>query len=410
MFRKVIRLLKSWIIYVVLLIFCGLINRIKPGYASSISFYIVLFTPLVSLLHVWFSFVVFKLVHEVDKRQVSKGDEIVYKIKLINPTAILLAPFSLHYIGSEQLFREAKDEIDTQIIVTERKRVVLRKHLKCAYRGNYTIGVDKIVLRDFFNFYRFSYTEIEQHKILVYPKLRELKSRILRQVVNESNESVISNDAESQSVFTDIRKYIPGDPLNRIHWKLSAKAGEFMSKDYSGQMTNNTKVFLDTYNLDLDDESCIIYEDYLVEGCVSVVHFLLENRVNTQLFYEHFGIVKVEGRSSNDFPKFYEELAGLSFFRERHLIETLNHILQIEQDSCHVIVMTQQINLQLAELLIKLKYRNFEISVIVCDHKSLDLKGVDSFSDHKSQFMLTTSKIPIYFMQHDESSTRLGVS
>ena len=35
---------------------------------------------------------------------------------------------------------------------------------------------------------------------------------------------------------------------------------------------------------------------------------------------------------------------------------------------------------------------------------------IDGIGDHKSRFMLTTSNIPIYYMQHDESSTKLGVS
>jgi hypothetical protein len=296
----------------------------------------------------------FKLVHEVDQRHVSKGDDIVYKIKLINPTAILFAPLTLHYTGSERLFKEAKNETDHKIIISERKRVVIRKHLHCSFRGNYYIGVDKIEITDFFGFYKFQYTEVEQHKILVYPKLRELKSHVLRNVVNESNESVISNDMQSQSVFTDIRPYIPGDSLNRIHWNLTAKTGEFMTKDYSGQMTNMTMVFLDSYSLGLDVESSIVYEDYMVEGCVSLMHFLLENRIHTKLFYDHFGTKKIEGQSSSDFPKFYDSLAELSFYKEENFIQMIDKVLQVEQDSCHIIIMTQIINLRLAEKLIRL--------------------------------------------------------
>lgn len=410
MFRKVILLLKSWIIYVVLLVAAGILNRVKPGYISSISFYIILFTPIVSLIHVAFSYFVFKLTHDVSKRHVSKGDIIEYKIKLINPSAFLLAPFALHYIASERLFKEAKNEIDKQIIVAERSNVIIRKQLTCGYRGNYEIGVDKVVIKDFFKFYKFTYDEIEQHKILVYPKLRELKSNLLRNVVNESNESIVSNTSQNQSVFTDIREYIPGDSFNKIHWKLSAKAGKFMTKDFSGQMTNKTKVFLDTYSLGLSDEKRIVYEDYMVEGCVSIMHFLLENRIHSYLYYEHYGINKLEGRNSNDFPKFYDELAGISFYKEERFIETINNVLKIESDTCHIVIMTQKIDPQLAEQLIKLKFQNYEVSVIVCDTKTLDIEELGGVGDHKSRFMLITSNIPIYYMQHDESSTKLGVS
>jgi len=406
----VIHLLKSWVIYGVLLITAGFFNRNQPGYISSLSFYIILFTPLVNLLHVFFSLISFRLVHGVDKREVSKGEEIVYKMKLINPTSILLAPFSLHYISGERLFLELKEEDQQRIIVSEHKRITIRKKLICAYRGIYPLGVDYIVIRDYFNFFRFTYRDVEQHKILVYPKLRELKSNLLKNVMNENNESVISFDSSSQSVFSDVRGYIPGDSLNRIHWKLSAKAGDFITKVYYGQVTNRTKVILDTCHLNLEEEDEIVYEDYMVEGCVSVVHFLLENRVHTDLFYEGFGLHKIEGENSQDFSKFYNDMARLSFYKRDLLIDVIDKVVKMDQEVSHLIVMTQRITIALAEKLIRLKYRNYEISLVVCDVKALDVSAVKGYGDNKAHFMITTSNIPVYLMQHDESSTRLGVA
>jgi hypothetical protein len=78
------------------------------------------------------------------------------------------------------------------VIIGEQRRVVIKKSLKCSYRGTYSIGVDKIVIRDFLNFFEFTYGVDEQHKILVYPKLRELKSNLLKNAVNESSESIVS--------------------------------------------------------------------------------------------------------------------------------------------------------------------------------------------------------------------------
>lgn len=402
-------LFRAWFSYFFLLIGFGVLNRIRPGMISSLGFFVVLFIPVVSLMHMIYTYTFFKLIHDVDRREVGKGEVITYTIKLVNPSVLMFAPFYLHFTASDRLFLSLKDEERHQIIVGEQKRVVIKKSLNCSYRGNYMVGVDKIIIKDFLNFFKFTYTVDEQHKILVYPKLRELKSNLLKNVVNESNESVISNNAQSESVFSDIREYVPGDPLNRIHWKLTAKAGKWLTKDMSGQMTNKSKVFLDTYHLGLTEEDKIVFEDYLVEGCVSILHFLLENRVHTELYYEHFGVKHLEGYSQTEFPGMYDALAHLSFYHERKLVETLENVFMHEQDSCHLIVMTQQINMELASVLIRLKYRNFEISLITCDTFNLEIENMSSYHDHQSQLMLLTSKIPIYFMQHDESSTRLGV-
>lgn len=403
-------MLRTWIIYGILLVGSAIYNRLYPGYISSLSFYIIFFVPVISLIHMVTSYFVFVLSHRLDKNQVAKGEKITYTIKLINPTFILLVPYALHYVASDRLFVEAKDDDKKPIIINPRSLITLRKELTCHYRGTYSIGVDKIILRDFFGFFRISYSEIEQHKILVYPKLRELKSNLLKNVINESSESVISNDTQNMSVFTDVRDYQPGDPLNRIHWKLTAKAGNFISKDYSGQMTNKTKVFLDTFSLNLDEEDTIIFEDYLVEGCVSLIHFLLENRIHTNLYFEKFGVNAFEGLSSNDFPKFYDELAKLSFYRDNKFAQSINETLMIERDTCHIVVITQNMTNALLETLIKLKNRNFEVSVIVCDLKALGVSSITGYGEHSVQYRLATAKIPVYFMQHNENSTVLGVS
>ncbi len=393
-----------------MLILSGVFNRLYPGYISSLTFYVILFIPLVSGAHLLLSYFTFFLSHRLDKYEVSKGEKITYTIKLFNPTVLLFVPYSLHYISSDRLFLEAKDDEDKSIIIYPRGRVTFKKELTCQYRGNYSIGVDRIIMKDFFGFFKLTYHELEQHKILVFPKLRELKSNLLKNVINESSESVVSNDTQNMSVFADIRDYQPGDPLNRIHWKLTAKSGKFISKDYSGQMTNKTKVFLDTYSLKLDEENAIVFEDFLVEGCVALIHFLLENRVQTSFYYEKFGIHSLEGSSNNDFPKFYDELAKLSFYREDHYVDTIDEILRKDRDTCHLVIMTQHMTNHLSESLVKLKNRNYEISVIVCDPKALSIEGLETVGNQQVQFRLATSRIPIYYMLHNENSTILGVS
>lgn len=403
-------MLRAWIIYGVVFVFTALLNRIHPGYISGLSFYIILMVPIISLIHVSITYSAFKLIHKVDRREVSKGDKIVYNIKLINTIGLLMAPFSLHFFASDRLFGDTKFEEDKKIIVEGKRQVTLRKSLVCNYRGNYAVGVDCITITDYFGLFKLKYRGIEQHKILVYPKLRELKSNLLRNVINESSESIVSMDAANQSVFSDIREFQPGDPLNRIHWKLSAKQNTLLSKEYSGQMTNKTVVLLDTYNLGLGMENGIIYEDYLVEGCVSLIHFLLESRVHTTLYYKKLELKVLEGNTSSDFSKYYDDLARLTFHSKDNFVELVSSIVRMEQESCHFVIMTHKLSSDLVDILVRLKYMNFEISVIIIDLKYIELKELEKFVDNQSMFVLTSSGIPVYYLQHGETTTRLEVS
>lgn len=143
-------MLRSWIIYVVMLILSAVFNRLYPGYISSLTFYVILFVPFVSGAHLLLSHFTFFLSHKLDKNEVSKGEKITYTIKLFNPTVLLFVPYSLHYVSSDRLFVEAKDDEKKSIIIYPRGRVTFRKELTCQYRGNYSIGVDKIIMKDFF--------------------------------------------------------------------------------------------------------------------------------------------------------------------------------------------------------------------------------------------------------------------
>ena len=46
----------------------------------------------------------------------------------------------------------------------------------------------------------------------------------------------------TSSEVRDIREYIPGDKLNAIHWKLSAKAGELMVKEYESMSAEHFQI------------------------------------------------------------------------------------------------------------------------------------------------------------------------
>ncbi len=403
-------MVKGWIIYAIALIATAYYNRIEPGSISSILFYSVLMIPVMSFIHVLLTYYMFKVSHTISQRQVSKGDAITYRIKLVNNSGLLFAPMSIHFGGTHALFQEVRGEEGIFHIVAPRSEVVIEKSMQCHYRGNYPLGVDKVIIKDYFGFFRLTYRDIEQFTILVYPKLRELESQIMRSVANESDESVMAVANENQSIFSGVRDYIPGDPLNRIHYKLSAKKGDWLTKEYQGQVTHKTRIFLDTFMYHLNDEQRVVYEDYMVEACVSVVHHLLLNHVDTHLYYHRFEPCHVFGRSDSDFPDFFDRLARLSFEHEHRLLKQIQRVLELEKDTSHLMIFTQEINPALVEMLTRIQYQDYEISVVVADYRQLEIPELETLVEASSRLKLSALRIPIYHVIHDEVTTRLEVS
>ena len=366
--------------------------------------------PIINLIHLGFTYIVFRLKHDIDQRLVSKGDVVTYQLSLHNFTPFILAPMSIHYLYSKELFHIDEEDKKNWIVLYPNSQYAIYKKLTCFYRGNYSVGVEYIKMQDFFGFFSIVYKDIEEHKILVYPNLREFHSDIMRQVMSETAETIIGHDFGSSTVFTDVREYRPGDALNRIHWKLSAKKNTWISKEYMGHVTNTTYLFLDTYDLGLSSDLRIIYEDYMVEACISLVYYLLNDRVRLKLYYEYHGIHNIEGKEMASFSPFYDAFAHMNFYHENNYFDMIHQVMIQEKESSHLIFATQQIKSQFVDLLLQLKSQNFEITVVLIHTSSVHIEELKKATDEGLMIVLNSSNIPIYYFQMDDGTVRLEVS
>ncbi len=80
-------------------------------------------------------------------------------------------------------------------------------------------------------------------EVIVYPEITEIDRRI-PEMVNEWYESSQSRSGKGEE-FSTIREFRYGDDWRRIHWKASAKAAQFMVKEYAAYEPKKLTVILD---------------------------------------------------------------------------------------------------------------------------------------------------------------------
>ena len=95
----------------------------------------------------------------------------------------------------------------------------------------------------------------------------------------ESDEYSKTQKGDDPSEIFDIRDYVEGDKLNRIHWKLSAKQDKTMVKDYSLPIANSIVLMIDLAKADGKADELTLF-DSVVETAASVSEYLLENDIN----------------------------------------------------------------------------------------------------------------------------------
>ncbi len=126
-----------------------------------------------------------------------------------------------------------------------RGRKTVYYQLQCNRRGYYQIGPLVLETGDVFGLHRRYRVATEPHFLLVYPQVQPLAGFDLasRRPIGEVKMSY--RLFEDPTRMAGVRRYESGDPLNRIHWRATARTGELHSKIYEPSTVAGITVVLD---------------------------------------------------------------------------------------------------------------------------------------------------------------------
>lgn len=356
---------KNRILYFLLLMLIIIYNIIISDYISVLMLYVLLFIPIISLLHIVLSYVSIKYNHYIDQKNVVKGDMINYTIEIINNNRLLLyCPMNI-YLSHEKLLVNKEFESDFFVLFPrETKKFKIPIH--CKYRGNYNIGVSTIVIMDYFGLIKIKYKNIKNIKVLVYPNIEILNYFPVKSIEYEDIQLFNHNIFGEKTNIHDIRSYQKGDPLKLIHWKLSAKKGELLVKDFSSNNHKKVCILIDCKRLTKNEDENIIIEDLLIESVVAIIYYLLSKRESVQLIYELDQLVDKQAINIESWDIIYEDLARLSFIGNRSIEELLdiNYNKLITNQCSTVVIATSELTEQLYISTLKLKRQGYDVHIM----------------------------------------------
>jgi uncharacterized protein (DUF58 family) len=192
--------------------------------------------------------------------------------------------------------------------------------LVCKYRGEYEVGVEKLVITDFFGIFRFSYPLPTTIAAIVKPRIVHLD--VLRDVpeLEVFLQSYVRQDPSEPDLT--VRAYIPGDQLKKIHWKATAKSGELKVRDEVGTLKQKVLVLADFERTAKEMSVYLPLENQILEQTIALLYYFVRQNIPAELV---FAGKKPESRKLDSLPQFnqlYEELAALHF-REDNRFSTL---------------------------------------------------------------------------------------
>lgn len=123
-----------------------------------------------------------------------------------------------------------------------------------------------------------------QLETLVYPALQKMELPKTFPSGDGAGKLIRSSGSEIGS----IREFKPGDPLNSIHWKTTAKTGEFRTKEFTAEGSKKISIFLNIKDNQTGETIPLPELERRVSETASLIFHLIQRGDYVQLHSEDF--------------------------------------------------------------------------------------------------------------------------
>ncbi len=272
----------------------------------------------------------------------------------------------------------------------------------CTRRGRFRLGPATLVSGDPFGIVRLSRKVPSTSEILVYPQAFDLPDFKLPGADLPGGQATRARTFNVSPNVATVREYAPGDSMNRIHWRSTARTGRLMVKDFELDPSADVYLVLDMQERavvrdtrapartpEVDERTLGPWwarrpasrqetvatldstEEYAVAATASLARTLLgQNRVVGLVAWgQHREVVPAE-REGRQLFKILEALAVLRAHSPRSLAEVLVAESARFGRNCSLVIVTSSLDERWVGALQQLLYRGVRAVVVFVDPQS----------------------------------------
>ncbi|MCL2402011.1 MAG: DUF58 domain-containing protein [Oscillospiraceae bacterium] len=236
-----------------------------------VALYAVLILPMVSLGLALIFKRQFTITEALSAEYVAKGEIVQFKFVVKNnaflPWTCIQARLETHSFGLHI------DSAEKYFSIRPYKSNEVIFDISAQYRGSYKVGVSNILIYDFLGLFKFKQKHDKTLEFIVTPRVIDLSFLPLDSVIQDAAADKNHRHDEDYSVIADLRKYLPTDGYKKIHWKVSAKKNELISRDFQETEKNAAVLLVDNSVMGADRFENLALEDAMVEALVSAMAY-----------------------------------------------------------------------------------------------------------------------------------------
>lgn len=274
------------LLFLILIIVCAVFYILYIGDFSLVLLAVISAVPLIMLIMLLISKKSISVKFAVKSKTAAKKEifDIQLCVKNKCPFPIGKAEALIEYYN---IFNNEINTLELHFPILPRNSQRVTFQLSSKFCGRLKIRSAYIFIYDPLRIFRFKIGRNISEGIVILPEGHEINaiSSTASRLNDESSVLSEHSPGDDPSEVFDLREYLPGDKLNRIHWKLSSKNEDFIVKDYSLPIDSSSVIFLNLHCCENSEFTLPIY-DTLLELLVSFSQLLLENeRSHTIVYY-----------------------------------------------------------------------------------------------------------------------------
>lgn len=240
-------------------------------------------------------------------------------------------------------------------------------------RGHFRIDPLAIRTGDPFGFFEASAAVGQGVSVVVYPRLEPVPAWKLPAANIEGSHAAPERTLQTTPLATSVRPYAPGDSMNRIHWKSTARHGEIQVKEFDLEQTADAWIILDlqrSIQTGRGDESTT--EAAIRAAAAIADKALIENRAVGMTVNARRPAYLPPDRGGRQHLKIMQLLAALEPDGEAPLVEALVQSVGRLRRGMTAVIITASVDPAWVRALSTLRARGVAAVVVLVDAPAFD--------------------------------------
>jgi len=278
------------------------------GGAISYGFFVLMtMIPITSVLYLGYVYYFFHMYQKIDSKWLVACETSPFYFTLVNDYHFLFSGIRVQFYSD---FSEVSGlSEDTEYEFWPKTGFTKETNICCRYRGEYLVGINKVIVQDYFRLFCFKYRNKEPLKVVVRPRLIKLEN-FKNEYVSAAFKDSAANASEPDVL---VRNYVPGDDIRQIHWNLSAKSNELMVRKRIGQEQRGIGIILSTKRVSDKINEYLPAENKMLEIALAITMHFSEKNIPVFHFNRNANIEMKSVAGIEQFDEYYDYISSLIY-------------------------------------------------------------------------------------------------